>query len=288
MNQSMRKHAAIGKGPALAVPGTGAIRHARDMQKEEQMRKTTIIALSGKGGVGKTSLAAVTVRALTEKYPDKKILAIDADPAVGLATALGIDVSLTIDDIRRQVVASVENGDTRSAVELLGEAKYHIYDAMVETEDFSFIAVGRPESAGCYCKINSYLKEVIALVADNFDYIVIDGEAGIEQINRRVMEKVTHLILVTDASKKGTQVIRTIKSVADNLVMYEKLGVIVNRLPDESVRKYLELGDLPVLAYIGQDSDLCAFDITGQNVFFMDSDSVMSRGVRQALEKLEV
>lgn len=55
MNQSMRKHAAIGKGPALAVPGTGAIRHARDMQKEEQMRKTTIIALSGKGGVGKTS-----------------------------------------------------------------------------------------------------------------------------------------------------------------------------------------------------------------------------------------
>ena len=123
-------------------------------------------------------------------------------------------------------------------------------------------------------------------MADNFDYIVIDGEAGIEQINRRVMEKVTHLILVTDASKKGTQVIQTIKSVADTLVMYEKLGVIVNRLPDVSVKQYLELGNLPVLAYIGQDSDLSAFDITGQNVFFMRPDSVMMRGVCQALENL--
>lgn len=252
------------------------------------MNETKIIALAGKGGVGKTSLAAVAVKALTEKYPDKKILAIDADPAVGLATALGVEVQTTIDDIRRQVVSSVEDGDTRSALELLGEAKYHIFDAMVETEAFSFIAVGRPESAGCYCKINSYLKEVIALVADNFDYIVIDGEAGIEQINRRVMEKVTHLILVTDASKKGTQVIQTIKSVADNLVMYEKLGVIVNRLPDESVKQYLELGGLPVLSYIGQDSDLSTFDITGQNVFFMRSDSVMMQGMRQALGKLGI
>ena len=252
------------------------------------MDKTKIIALSGKGGVGKTSLAAVTVKVLAQKYPDKRLLAIDADPAVGLATALGVEVGTTIDDIRRQVVSSVEEGDTRSAMELLGEAKYHIFDAMVETDAFSFIAVGRPESAGCYCKINSYLKEVISLVADNFDYIVIDGEAGIEQINRRVMEKVTHLILVTDASKKGTQVIQTIKSVADSLVMYEKLGVIVNRLPDESVKQYLELGNLQVLACIGQDSDLSAFDITGKNVFFMPEDSVMAQGVRQALTSLGI
>lgn len=252
------------------------------------MDKTKIIALSGKGGVGKTSLAAVTVKVLAQKYPDKRLLAIDADPAVGLATALGVEVGTTIDDIRRQVVSSVEEGDTRSAMELLGEAKYHIFDAMVETDAFSFIAVGRPESAGCYCKINSYLKEVISLVADNFDYIVIDGEAGIEQINRRVMEKVTHLILVTDASKKGTQVIQTIKSVADSLVMYEKLGVIVNRLPDESVKQYLELGSLQVLAYIGRDSDLSAFDITGKNVFFMPEDSVMAQGVRQALTSLGI
>ena len=173
------------------------------------MSKSTIIAVAGKGGVGKTSLSATIVRCLTEKYPDKKILAIDADPAVGLSTALGIDVKMTIDDIRKEIIASVDEGDTRGAVELLGEAKYRIFDALVETDGYSFIAVGRPESAGCYCKINSYLKEVISILSDEFDYVVIDGEAGIEQINRRVMERVTHLILITDPSKKGCQVIKT-------------------------------------------------------------------------------
>ena len=198
------------------------------------MGKTTILAVAGKGGVGKTSISATIVRCLVERYPDKRILAIDADPAVGLATALGIDVGITIDDIRKEIVNSVDAGDTRTAIELLGEAKYRIFDALVETDGFSFIAIGRPESAGCYCKINSYLKEVISLVSNEFDFVVIDGEAGIEQINRRVMEKVTHLLLITDPSKKGCQVINTIKSVADSLVMYEKTGAIVNRITDES------------------------------------------------------
>lgn len=251
------------------------------------MNNTKIIAVAGKGGVGKTSLAAVMVKILAGKYPDKKILAIDADPAVGLSTALGIEVSMTIDDIRKEVISTVEDGDTKSAIELLGEAKYHIFDALMETDGFSFIAVGRPESAGCYCKINSYLKEVISLMADNFDYIVIDGEAGIEQINRRVMEKVTHLVLVTDASRKGTQVVQTIKKVADDLVMYEKVGVILNRIPDESVIQHMDLGRLDVLSCIGTDGQLSTFDITGQNVFYLPEDSAMVQGVTEALDRLE-
>ena len=181
---------------------------------------STIIALSGKGGVGKTSISATIVKLLVKAFPDKKILAIDADPAVGLSTALGIEVKTTIDDIRKEIISSVEDGQTKEAVELLGDARYKIFDALVETDGYAFIAVGRPESAGCYCKINSYLKEVIKILSDEFDFVVIDGEAGIEQINRRVMEKVTHLLLITDASKKGTQVISTIKDVADELVMY--------------------------------------------------------------------
>ena len=250
------------------------------------MAKAKIIAVAGKGGVGKTSLAAVMVKVLVKQYPGKKILAIDADPAVGLSTALGIDVTMTIDDIRKKVVSTVESGDTKTAMELLGEAKYFIFDAMVETDQFSFIAVGRPESAGCYCKINSYLKDIIALVADNFDYVVIDGEAGIEQINRRVMEKVTHLIMVSDASKKGIGVAKTIKSVADELVMYEKAGVIINRLPDEMVMDYIDLGNLGLLACIGQDPLLAEYDIKGENVFYLPDDSEMVKGVQKALGQL--
>ena len=247
-----------------------------------------IIALSGKGGVGKTSISAAIVKVLVEVYPDKKILAIDADPAVGLSTALGIDVKTTIDDIRKEIVTTVEQGNTKAAIEILGDARYRIFDALVETDGFAFIAVGRPESAGCYCKINAYLKEVISILSADFDFVVIDGEAGVEQINRRVMEKVTHLLLISDASKKGTQVISTIKSVADELVMYKKLGAIVNRIPDERVIEYIDTKGIPVLSYIENDKNLAIYDIEGRNITGLPDDSNVVVGVKEALSKLEI
>ena len=248
-----------------------------------QKMNAKILAVAGKGGVGKTSLAAVMVKLLVAAYPDKRILAIDADPAVGLSTALGVDVVLTVDDIRKEVVANAEDGNAKAAIELLGEARYRIFDALVEMDGFSFIAIGRPEAAGCYCKINSYLKEVIGLLAENYDYIVIDGEAGIEQINRRVMEKVTHLMLITDSSKKGTQVVQSIKKVADELVMYDEVGVIANRLPNLNVKEYMDLGDIPVLSYILSDASLAEFDLKGESVFYLDDDAAIVRGAKEAL-----
>ena len=249
---------------------------------------STIIALSGKGGVGKTSISATIVKLLVKAFPDKKILAIDADPAVGLSTALGIEVKTTIDDIRKEIISSVEDGQTKEAVELLGDARYKIFDALVETDGYAFIAVGRPESAGCYCKINSYLKEVIKILSDEFDFVVIDGEAGIEQINRRVMEKVTHLLLITDASKKGTQVISTIKDVADELVMYKKIGAIVNRIPDQSVIEFIDTNGIPVLSYIETDKNLAIYDIEGRNIFNLPDDSNVVNGALKALKAMEI
>lgn len=252
------------------------------------MSGTKIIALAGKGGVGKTSISAAIVRLLMEKNPDAKILAIDADPAVGLSTALGVEVAATLDDIRKDVIASVENGAPQEALELLGEARFRIFDTLVEKPGFSFLAIGRPESAGCYCKVNAYLKEVIHLLGSNFDYVIIDGEAGIEQINRRVMEKVTHLILVTDPSRKGTQVIETIKRVADDLVMYERCGAIVNRVVDPELVSYIHIEGIPVLSFIGSDQAHAANDIQGRSVFELNPDAPVLRGAKEALEKLEI
>lgn len=246
------------------------------------------IAVAGKGGVGKTSVAATMVRLLCQMHPGKRILAIDADPAVGLATALGVEVCLTVDDIRKAVVAQARQGDAKAAVELLGEARCQIFDAVAESRGFAFLAIGRPESAGCYCKVNGYLKEVIGLLAGSFDYVVIDGEAGVEQINRRVMEKVTHLLLITDASRKGTQVIQTVKKVADELVMYDQVGAIVNRLPSREVIPLLDTGDIPVLSYIENDTALADFDIRGENVFYLPEEANIVRGVKEALEKLGI
>ena len=251
-------------------------------------KKTQIIAVAGKGGVGKTSLVGVIVKLLVEAYPDKKILAIDADPAVGLSTVLNVEVDKTIDDIRKEVIKNVEGGDTKTAVELLGEAKYEIMDAVVEQDGYAFIAIGRPETAGCYCKINSYLKEVITMLSDKFDYVVIDGEAGIEQINRRVMEKVTHLLLVTDASKKGCQVVQTIKKVADELVMYDRIGVIANRIPDMEVAKLMDIGGLELLSVIQSDSKLAQADVLGENVFNLPNDSIIVEGAKKALVNMGI
>ena len=252
------------------------------------MGEAKIIAVAGKGGVGKTSVSAMIVRILTRKYPDARILAIDADPAVGLATALGVTVESTMDDIRKAIVENVQKGQKKEAVEYLGEARNLIFDALEEQEGFVFLAIGRPEAAGCYCAVNAYLKEVITTMAEQFDFVVIDGEAGIEQINRRVMERVTHLILITDPSQKGLQVVKTIKKVADELVMYEACGVLVNRLPDVKMLKFLDLEEIPYLGAVGQDNSLTEFDLKGENILNLPDSSLLAAGVKEALEKLHI
>ena len=246
--------------------------------------ETSIITVAGKGGVGKTSVSAAIVKLLIEEKPGARILAIDADPAVGLATALGVEPSLTVDDIRKKLVDAKERDRAAmKADEIRGEARFELMDAVTEADGFAFIAVGRPEAAGCYCAVNCFLKEIISALSDGFDYVVIDGEAGIEQINRRVMEKVTHLLLISDASKKGIRVIETIKEGADELVMYKKLGAIINRVNDDSVKAYIDTGGIPVLAYIKDDTELAAADLKGSSVLAISDSSNLVNGVREAL-----
>lgn len=252
------------------------------------MGEAKIIAVAGKGGVGKTSISAMIVRILTRNYPDARILAIDADPAVGLATALGVSVESTMDDIRKAIVENVQKGQKEEAVECLGEARNLMFDALEEQEGFAFLAIGRPEAAGCYCAVNAYLKEVITVMAEQFDYVVIDGEAGIEQINRRVMEHVTHLILITDPSQKGLQVIKTIKKVADELVMYEVCGALVNRLPEAGMLRFLDFDGIPFLGSVGPDRSLTEFDLKGKNILDLPDSSQLAAGVGEALAKLHI
>lgn len=247
-----------------------------------------IIALCGKGGVGKTSISATMVKILSEKYPDKRILAIDGDPSVGLATALGVEESGTINDIREDFIKLADERKDAEAIEMLHEAKDKIFDQLVETDSFSFLAIGRPESSGCYCSVNDYLRDLITMVSDHFDYVVIDGEAGIEQINRRVMEKVNHLVFVSDASKKGIDVVKTIDSVAKELVMYDKGGVIINRIHNINLADKLDLGDLPLLAAIPEDHDIQEFDIQGKSILELPATSNLYKGTYLALQEMGI
>ena len=254
---------------------------------EEKMAHSCVIALTGKGGVGKTSLSAAILRILTEEKPEAKILAIDADPAVGLSVALGVEVRETLDDIRLRVARDVTEGLSETQ-DILAEARFRLFEAMQEQRGFAFLAIGRPEAAGCYCAINTYLRQVISLLTDEFDYVVIDGEAGIEQINRRVMEKVTHLLCVSDQSRKGIQIIATINEVANTLVAADRVGAVLNRvlLPERVTES--EIGGVPLLAVIPPDPAHAENDIEGRSVFDLPPDSVLLSGARTILQRMNI
>lgn len=222
----------------------------------------------------------------TQRYPDAKILAIDADPAVGLATALDAKVKETLDDIRLEITQGVSE-KLKDTQDILSEARFRLLDMMDEEKGFAFVAIGRPESSGCYCAINSYLRDVISMLAGQFDYVVIDGEAGIEQVNRRVMEQVTHLLLVTDQSRKGLQVIQTIKDVADRLVMYERLGVAVNRITQDVIPFGNPFPDAPFVE-IRNDEAQIVNDIQGKSVFELPEECELLKGADRILDALGI
>ncbi len=233
-------------------------------------KRTTVIAVCGKGGVGKTSISATLVRLLSADIGNK-VLAIDADPAIGLATALGIEVGKTVDDIRADFIEQLESGNSGDKAEILTNLDYELFSALEEKQNLAFLAIGRPEKAGCYCKVNSILKDVIASIVDNFDYVVIDGEAGIEQVNRRVMEKVSHLLLVSDASAKGLNVVKTISQVSNAAVDHEQSGLILNRIRGNKELELITISpELNCLGWIPEDDAIRNCDIKGDSILELD------------------
>lgn len=251
------------------------------------MTSSKIIALCGKGGVGKTSISALLVKLLMSE--GGKILAIDADPAVGFATALGIEPERTINDIRNDVIDTARRGEKSSHESNMAGLDYSVFEAMVETKGFAFLAIGRPETEGCYCRVNDYLKAVIESISAKFDYVIIDGEAGIEQINRRVMESVTHLLLVSDASRKGINVIRTIKEVADGGAMgYDRVGAVINRLHSPEDIEHVDLGGIKLLGTFGEEDGIRQRDIEDVPLLTIPDDDPVLTELRTAMVRFGV
>jgi len=260
-----------------------SVNNIRPVLKDPE--RPIIIAVCGKGGVGKTSISALLLKKLSEDQ-SRRILAVDADPAVGLSFNLGIQVRKTVDDIRRNLISMLEKGHATDKGELLSRLDYELFDSLEEKENLAFLAIGRPESAGCYCRVNELLKDIIRETAAGFDCVVIDGEAGVEQINRRVMEMVTHLLLVTDVSAKGRNVIGTIEQIAGALLKYKRVGVLCNRIKDEAeiemIRHEIKL---PVIGWIPEDNTIRTFDREGRSFFQFPVGNTLKK-IGTALERL--
>lgn len=239
------------------------------IQMKNNTDRPVIIAVCGKGGVGKTSISAMITKMYSEN-PKNRVLAIDADPAVGLSFPLGIQVKKTVDDIRNTLILRIKNGENTEKQTLLRQLDYELFDAMEEKDNLSFLAIGRPEGDGCYCQVNHLLKDIIKEVSGNFDFVIIDGEAGVEQISRRVMEMVTHLLLVTDASLKGRHVASTIAGVANRSCTFEKVGLLLNRIHhSDNVKSFLPSIELPVIGVVPEDNIIRTFDREGRKFFDM-------------------
>jgi len=254
------------------------------------MNNPRTIALCGKGGVGKTTAAALMVKAMADRG-NRRILAIDADPAIGLSHALGVDVGKTVDDIRNDLIEKIRGEGIGDKADTLHMLDYEVFDALVEHKTFALLAIGRPEGEGCYCQVNQLLKGIIESLSRNFDVIIIDGEAGIEQVNRRVMKNVDHLVLVSDTSAKGLNVAKTIKKVADNngAVDYKSTGLLLNRIRDkEEVSMIMDHADLDLLGWIPEDELVREYDFKGRSYLDFPEASATSVVIRDILDSIEI
>ena len=208
-----------------------------------------LFALSGKGGVGKTTLAGLFVRALREigKVP---VLAIEADPNSCLADMLGVRVRSTIGSARETVRDEAE-AQKISKQELL---RMKISQSLVENHGFDLISMGRPEGPGCYCYANNVLKMAIKELSDQYPYVVLDNEAGLENLSRRIVQSVDVLTLVSDASNAGINTLERLYSLAREMkVGFRKLVLMVNRtrgdeLPESASRVLNSTGAQKIMA----------------------------------------
>jgi CO dehydrogenase maturation factor len=245
-----------------------------------------VIAVCGKGGVGKTTVSAVAAGILRGSDGLKSLI-IDADHAGGLGIALGIHPDKSISDIRDQTINEIKKGETdKKGIAL--SMDYLLMEAAAERESLAFIWIGRPDHIGCYCSVNQLLRGAVELLAGQFDITLIDAEAGIEQVNRDVMRKVDYLLLVSDTSAKGIRVAETIRDVAGNVSRIDKVGLLLNRVSSEKQVEEISIRTgIEIIGWIPEDETIRRFD--EQELSFFDLPGCPARrAITEALEKKEI
>ncbi|MDQ1334941.1 MAG: family ATPase [Thermodesulfobacteriota bacterium] len=220
------------------------------------------IALAGKGGTGKTTMAGMLVKYLVEKGRTP-VLAVDADANANLNEVLGLKVGETLGDAREQMKTGVSSGMTK---DVFMEMK--LQQAVIEADGFDLIVMGRPEGAGCYCAANTLLTHSLEKLIENYASIVMDNEAGMEHMSRLTTNNVDVLLVVSDPTRRGLQAASRIVELATRLSLnIGRKMVMVNRFREEqakALKEALAEYHLDIVGTVPEDADLQKFDLEGR------------------------
>jgi CO dehydrogenase maturation factor len=247
----------------------------------------TTIVVAGKGGTGKTTVAALLIQLLSQKGV---VLAIDADPATNLHQALGVPLGDTVGRIRENMTEDIKRGIISPTVPKQDYLDQKIMAALVELKGFDLLAMGRPEGPGCYCAANNMLRLSIDRLGQRYSYVVIDSEAGMEHISRQTTRDIDILLIMSDVTQRGINTAAAMKGLIKELrTQVGKICLAVNRSPNglpPEIVKAIDSHGFELVATIPQDPRIADLEVKGLPVTQLLLDSPLRIGVRELASKV--
>ena len=251
-----------------------------------------VIAVAGKGGVGKTTLTGLIIQYLGEKGKGP-ILAVDADANSNLNEVLGVKVESTLGDVREEVARSemAKDNPIPAGMTKADYMEFKFDDALVEDDDFDLLVMGRTQGKGCYCFVNGLLQAQLQRLEKNYPYIIVDNEAGMEHISRGVLPSMQTAILVSDCSRRGVQAVGRIAELIKECDMHpQKVGLIINRAPggvlNQGTKEEIEKQGLQLLGVVPQDETVFEYDCEGRPTVQLPEDSPVKKAIREIVDNL--
>jgi CO dehydrogenase maturation factor len=248
---------------------------------------STIIAIAGKGGTGKSTVASLAIRWLNDRG-SKTVLAVDADPNVNLNDLLGVKAGQAVGAIREEMKEKV--GRLPAGMTKQQFLEYKIHQGLVETPRFDLITMGRPEGPGCYCYANSLLRDILKTLSENYQYVVIDNEAGMEHLSRRTGQDIDYLLILADPSVRSVQAAGRISRLLKELdTRVGRKYLIVNRVRDNlsaALSEQINAQGLQLLCTLPEDDIVRKSDADGKPAYDVPATSALYRAVDGFMSEL--